>query len=101
MRSIDNLIEKGKQYEKKKMKMRQEQDSKSREETYNFKPQLQTNNYRSSKLEERDQHNVFDNLYTKKDYKNQRDLTTEDIEYERSKNELSFRPNLNKKGNNK
>ena len=66
------------------------------EEECTFKPKLQAK-YRSEALTEREspdkrKDKVFQELYVKKEKK--ADVKTEDVEFEKNKKELTFKPNI-------
>lgn len=51
--------------------------------------------YKSSKNVDRGDHpeTVFDDLYVKKDYTKIKEVNTDDVEFEKNKKELTFKPN--------
>jgi hypothetical protein len=91
------LIKKGLEYKEKHMKQAELRRIEEAKQSCTFKPQLKAR-YQSQKNTERAEihksnpDKIYQELYVVKE--KHADVRTEDIEYERNKDQLSFKPNL-------
>lgn len=90
------LIKKGQEYKERKEKLAKDKESEDKEEQCTFMPKLQAK-YNSQALADRNspekrKDKVFEELYKKPEKRT--DVRSEDVDFEKNKGELTFKPNI-------